>query len=72
MAQTKYKLVITALDKTKAAFAGVTKALGKIGNAAKGIGKVLGGLGLAVAAVATAFVAMGKKAFDLRLRVSRY
>ena len=64
MAQTKYKLVITALDKTKAAFAGVTKALGKIGNAAKGIGKVLGGLGLAVAAVATAFVAMGKKAFD--------
>lgn len=64
MAQTKYKLVITALNKTRAGFAGVTKALAKIGNAAKGIGKILGGVGLAVAAVGAAFIAMGKKAFD--------
>ena len=64
MAQTKYKLVITALNKTQAAFASVKKGVGNVANAAKKVGKVLGGVLLGVTAVATAFAAMGKKAFD--------
>ena len=64
MAQTKYKLVIEAVNRTKKAFAAVKGGLGKIGGAAKSAAKVVGGIGLAVAAVAVAFVAMGKKAFD--------
>ncbi|MDE0722826.1 MAG: hypothetical protein OSB28_05890, partial [Flavobacteriales bacterium] len=64
MAQTKYKLVITALNKTQAAFSAVKKGVGGIAKAAKSVGKVLGGVMLAVGAVAAAFVAMGKKAFD--------
>jgi hypothetical protein len=64
MAQTKYKLVIEGVNKTKKAFASVKQSLAKVGGAAKGAAKVVGGIGLAVAAVATAFVAMGKKAFD--------
>ena len=64
MAQTKYKLVITALNKTQAAFASVKKGVGSVANAAKKVGKIVGGVILGVTALATAFVAMGKKAFD--------
>ena len=64
MAQTKYKLVIEGVNKTKKAFAAVTKSLAKVGGAAKSAAKIVGGIGLVVAAVATAFVALGKKAFD--------
>jgi len=64
MAQTKYKLVITALNKTQSAFNAVKKGVGGIAKAAKSVGKVLGGVLLGVGAVAAAFVAMGKKAFD--------
>jgi len=64
MAQTKYKLVIEGVNKTKKAFGAVTKSLAKVGGAAKSAAKVVGGIGLAVAAVGVAFVAMGKKAFD--------
>ena len=64
MAQTKYKLVIEGVNKTKKAFAAVTKSLAKVGGAAKSAAKIVGGIGLGVAAVATAFVALGKKAFD--------
>ena len=64
MAQTKYKLVIEGVNKTKKAFGAVTRSLAKVGGAAKSAAKVVGGIGLAVAAVGAAFVAMGKKAFD--------
>ena len=64
MAQTKYKLVIEGVNKTKKAFGAVTKSLAKVGGAAKSAAKIVGGIGLVVAAVATAFVALGKKAFD--------
>ena len=64
MAQTKYKLVIEGVNKTKKAFGAVTKSLAKVGGAAKSAAKIVGGIGLVVAAVGAAFVAMGKKAFD--------
>ena len=64
MAQTKYKLVIEAINKTKKTFKSITGALGKVGKHAKSAAKGVGGIGLAVAAVGAAFVAMGKKAFD--------
>lgn len=64
MAQTKYKLAIEAINKTKKTFAAVTKGLKGIGNAAKAVGK---GLGVALAVVGSltaAFIALGAKAFS--------
>ena len=64
MAQTKYKIVIDAVNRASKVFRSVQKGLAKVGAVAKGMTKILGGVGLAVAAVGAAFIAMGKKAFD--------
>tara|TARA_R100000081_G_scaffold62843_1_gene31761 strand:+ start:346 stop:2151 length:1806 start_codon:yes stop_codon:yes gene_type:complete len=64
MANQKYKIELTALDKTKKAFGNVKKGLGSVKNAAVGVTKVIGGTAIAFAAVATTLAVVAKKSFD--------
>jgi len=64
MANQKYKIELTALDKTKKAFSSVKKGLGGVKNAAVGVTKVIGGTAIAFAAVATTLAVVAKKSFD--------
>ncbi len=50
MGQTKYKIVIDAVNKSKRVFSSVTAALGKIGSKAKAVGGGLGKLALGITA----------------------
>ena len=64
MANQKYKIELTALDKTKKAFGNVKKGLGSVKNAAVGVTKVIGGTAIAFAGAATALSVVAKKSFD--------
>lgn len=64
MANQKYKIELTALDKTKKGFSSVKKGLGGVKNAAVGVTKVIGGTAIAFAAVATTLAVVAKKSFD--------
>ncbi len=64
MANQKYKIELTALDKTKKAFSSVKKGLGAVKSGAVGVTKVLGGVTLAFSAVATATTLAAKSSFD--------
>jgi len=64
MANQKYKIELTALDKTKAAFSKVKAGLGGVKNAAVGVTKVIGGTAIAFAAVASTLAVVAKKSFD--------
>jgi adhesin HecA-like repeat protein len=64
MANQKYKIELTAIDKTKAAFSKVKAGLGGVKNAAVGVTKVIGGTAIAFAAVASTLAVVAKKSFD--------
>ena len=64
MANQKYKIELTALDKTKKAFSNVKKGLGGIGKAAGGAAAGVLKVGLAATAAATAVSLVAKKSFD--------
>ena len=64
MANQKYKIELTALDKTKKAFTNVKKGLGSIKNTAFGVTKALSGATLAFGAAAGAVGAVVLKSTD--------
>ena len=64
MANQKYKIELTALDKTKKAFSSVKKGLGAVKSGAVGVTKVLGGATIAFGAAATAVALLTKTSFD--------
>lgn len=64
MANQKYKLELTAVDKTKAVFNKVKAGLGSIKNGAMGVGKAMAGATVAIGATATAMGAIAKTSLD--------
>ena len=64
MANQKYKIELTALDKTKAAFNGLKKNLGGVGKLAGGAASAVLKVGIAATAAATAVSLVAKKSFD--------
>jgi len=64
MANQKYKIELTAVNKTKAVFNNVKKGLSAVKGAATGVTKVLGGAALAFGGVATALTLVTKQSYD--------
>ena len=64
MANQKYKIELTALDKTKAAFSGLKKNLGGVSKLAGGTASAVLKVGIAATAAATAVSLVAKKSFD--------
>jgi|5_EtaG_2_1085323.scaffolds.fasta_scaffold09926_4 hypothetical protein len=64
MANQKYKIELTALDKTKKAFSSVKKGLGAVKSGAVGVTKVLGGATIAFTAVATTLTLIARSSFE--------
>ena len=64
MANQKYKIELTALDKTKKAFSSVKKSLGGVGKLAGGAASAVLKVGIAATAAATAVSLVAKKSFD--------
>ena len=64
MANQKYKIELTALDKTKAAFSGLKKNLGGVGKLASGAASGILKVGLAATAAGAAIAVLAKKSFD--------
>ena len=64
MANQKYKIELTALDKTKKAFSSVKKGLSAVKGGAVGVTKVLGGATVAFTAAATAVALVARSSFE--------
>lgn len=64
MANQKYKIELTAVNKTKSVFNNVKKGLSAVKGAATGVTKVLGGATLAFGGVATAVALATKQSYD--------
>jgi hypothetical protein len=64
MANQKYKIELTAIDKTKSAFGKVKAGLSGVKNAAGGVTRAIGGASLAFGAAAVAIGVITKKSYE--------
>lgn len=64
MANQKYKIELTAIDKTKSAFSKVKAGLSGVKNAAGGVTRAIGGASLAFGAAAVAIGVITKKSYE--------